>query len=334
MAHTRELNRTWQTNTAGKLAQSEFAFQRMHREPIAVGPPDMGNTDRSVYRTTYPELGGPPVPGNVGAQYTVGGMNDLGTKVRYKKVDLAELRTGRVEMSGGGDRNWTSEFSQHFAPPNLTHPTQGLQATRGGKAPRMPYSEVERRFGSLDSSGTMPGKDGKTEGTSEQRRAYVDPGRQPPVESVLTLGLTNDIGSSTRFQRTPAILKDMTHYTLGNVPASYVTTCMDASAPPPPPAERSKRIAAGQLPPAGPSEVEQGFRHKFTSRDFNIITGGPRLHGASNTEEFLATRNVHAHSQPVGQKQHPNVRPADRGPSGVRQSFDIITGVDRPRERW
>ena len=41
----------------------------------------------------------------------------------------------------------------------------------------------------------MPGKDGKTEGTSEQRRAYADPGRQPPVESVLTLGLT-DFGAS------------------------------------------------------------------------------------------------------------------------------------------
>ena len=334
VAGTRELNRTWTTSTAGKLAQSEFAFQRMHRDPIHIGPPDMGVNDRSVYRSSYPERSERSYPANVGARYTLGTKNDLGTQIKYHTVDLNTRQLGQVHLSGTEERVWTSEFQQHFAPPNLTHPTQGTSAPRGGKAPRMPFSEVERRFGSLDSAGTMPGKDGKTEGTSEARAKYADPGRQPALECVMTLGYANDIGSSTRFQKTPAILKDMTHYSLGNVPSSFVTTAMDAAAPPPPPAERTKRLAAGQQPPVGPSEVEQGFRTKFTSRDFNIITGGTRLHGGLNAENYLAERNSKAHERPVGQKQHPNVNPADRGPSGVRQSFDIITGVERPRERW
>lgn len=275
----RELNRSWTTSTGGKLAQSEYAFQRMHREPIHIGPPDMGNTDRSVYRVSYPEQSERSLPANVGARYTVGTKNDLGTSVKYRQVDLNERQQGQVHLGDNDKRLWTSEFQQNFAAPNLGHATQGVGAPRGGKAPRMPFSEVERRFGSLDSAGTMPGKDGKTEGTSEHLHAYADPGRQPPMESMITLGMTNDIGSQVRFQKTPAILKDMTHYTLGNVPSSYISAAMDAADPPPPFSERSKRLAAGQQPPVGPSEVEQGFRTKFTSRDFNIITGGPRLHG-------------------------------------------------------
>ena len=139
-------------------------------------------------------------------------MNELGTQVHYKQVNLKELRRGRVHLGDADARQWQSEFAHHFAAPNLAHPTQGSSVPRGGKAPLMPYSEVERRFGSLDSEGTMPGKDGRTAGTSEQRDAYVDPGRQPAVQSVLTLGKMNDIGSSTRYTKTPAILKDMTHY--------------------------------------------------------------------------------------------------------------------------
>lgn len=334
------MNRTWTTSTAGKLAQTEFPYQRTFREPIYIGPPDMGVTDRSVYRHTYPERTAAPVPGNVGATYTVGFKNDLGTQVKYKQVDLAERRQGQVGTAFAGDGSTkvrTSEFAERFAPPDLAHPTQGVKASRGGKAPRMPFSEVERRFGSLDSSGTMPGKDGKTEGTSEQRHAYADPGRQAARESFITLGMTNDIGSCTRYHKTPAILKDMTHYSLGSVPSAYVTTAMDASAPHPPLAQRTGNAArppAGQLPPVGPSEVEQGFRQQFTSRDFNIITGGARLHGALNTEDHLYRRAAHAHERPVGQKQHPVVDPAARGVSGLRQSFDIITGVERPRERW
>ena len=41
------MNRTWQTSTAGQLAQAEFPYQRMHREPIHIGPPNMGAADRT-----------------------------------------------------------------------------------------------------------------------------------------------------------------------------------------------------------------------------------------------------------------------------------------------
>ena len=65
-----------------------------------------------------------------------------------------------------------------------------------------------------------------------------------------------------------------------------------------------------------------------------VITGGPRLHGALNSDAHLAAKNAAAHDNPVGRKQHPNVHPSERGVSGIRQSFDIITGVSRPPERW
>lgn len=327
------MNRSWTTSTAGKLAQQEFPYQRMHRQPNVVGPPDMGTTDRSVYRSSFAERDTVPVPANVGARYTVGTKNALGTHINYNQVELDELKLGRVHL-GDAPRQWQSEFSAHFAAPDLAHPAHGLKAQRGGKAPRMPFSEVERRFGSLDSTGTMPGMDGRTEGTSEQREQYANPGRQPAVEPILTLGTQNDIGSCTHYQASPAVLKDMTHYTLGNVPTKYVTTCMDATAPHPPPADRPYRASAGQLPPVGPSEVEQGFRQQYSSRHINIITGGERLHGASNADAAKHAANSAAFERPVGRKQHPNVAPSDRGPSGHRQSYDIITGVERPKERW
>lgn len=53
-----------------------------------------------------------------------------------------------------------------------------------------------------------------------------------------------------------------------------------------------------------------------------------------NADSMLAKRNAAAHELPVGRKQHPNVNPADRGVSGMRQAYDIISGLDRPRERW
>lgn len=302
-----EMNRTWETNTAGKLAQKEFPYQRMHREPIHIGPPNVDGPDRmlSAYRTSFRESGEIPVPANVGARYTVGSKNALGTHINYKQVNLDELKVGRVDI-GDGSRSWGTNFSDAFRQPDLAHPTQGATAPRCGKAPRMPYSEVERRFGSLDSTGTMPGKDGVTEGTSENRAAYADPGRQSKISPILTLGYGNDIGSSVKYQQTPTLLADMTHYSLGNIKANYVTTAMDSTRVPPPLAERTTRPAAGQVPPVGPSEVEQGFRQQFNSQHFNIINGGTRLHGDMNADSVLAKRNAVAHDHPVGRKQHPD----------------------------
>ncbi|KAL3907856.1 MAG: hypothetical protein SGPRY_010023, partial [Prymnesium sp.] len=92
--------------------------------------------------------------------------------------------------------------------------------------------------------------------------------------------------------------------------------------------------AAGQQAMAGPSEVEQRFMKKYNSQDYNIITGGQRLLGDQNTEAIKAQAASRVFVQPVGRKQHPSVNPADRGVTGLRQSFDIISGADRPKERW
>ena len=331
-----EMNRTWETNTAGKLAQQEFPYQRMHREPIHIAPPNVDgpNSMLSMHRTSFRETNEKPVPAHVGARYTVGTKNALGTHVNYKQVTIDELKVGRVDL-GEGARTWTTNFTDAFRQPDLTHPTQGVKAPRSGKAPRMPFSEVERNFGSLDSTGTMPGKDGVTEGTSENRAAYANPGPQPKINPSLTLGYGNDIGSCVKYVQTPSMLADMTHYSLGNLKMNYVTTAMESTKHPPPrPPAGMRPAAAGQVPPVGPSEVEQGFRQQFNSQHFNIINGGTRLHGAMNADSMLAKRNAAAHDLPVGRKQHPNVNPADRGVSGMRQSYDIISGIDRARERW
>jgi hypothetical protein len=87
----------------------------------------------------------------------------------------------------------------------------------------------------------------------------------------------------------------------------------------------------------GPSEVERGFRQPHNSADYNIISNGPAL-GSSlcggNTEAQLRQRNAGAFERPVGLRQHPSNSPADRGSTGSRQSYDIISGRERPRERW
>ena len=331
------MNKSWTTSTAGKLAQKEFFGQRMHREPIHVFPPAHDGPPRfeSTHSASFPRSTEAPVPSHIGAKYTLGLKNELGTQVKYRQVDLSERQRGQVHLGAdGGARSWVSDFAASFSKPDLTHPTQGLGAPRQGKAPRMPYSELERNFGSLTSEGTLPGKDGKAEGTSEHRHAYPHPGRQPLPKPYLTLGYGNDIGSSVSYKTTPSKNADATHYSLGEVPMRYVSETMEATAKPTPYHERSKREPAGGLAPSGPSEVEQGFRQQFNSQHYNIITGGERLHGALNSDAALARANANAHQRPVGRKQHPNVNPADRGPSGVRQSFDIISGIERPRERW
>ena len=98
--------------------------------------------------------------------------------------------------------------------------------------------------------------------------------------------------------------------------------------------ERVSAPAAGHIAPIGPSEVEQGFRQQFNSQHYNIVNGGDRLLGELNSDQLRAERQRAAFERPVGRKQHPTVDPSDRGPSGTRQSFDIITGLPRAKERW
>ena len=333
------LYRTWETSTAGKLAQSEFAFQRMHREPAPPlrepGPLTFNTAHKDSFRSTLGATNQMPPSAASTARYTVGTKNALGTHAKFKQVTRDELRVGQVHF--GDDRQaggWETTFSSAFANPDQSHPTQGRGAPRGGIAPRMPFSEVERQFGSLDSTGTMPGENGVREGTSEQRAMYKDPGVQPLREANLTLGYGNDIGTATKYHKTKAMLADETHYSLGNEPRRYETTTMTATAPPLPAAGRPRQHPAGMQPGIGPSEVEQGFKQSLNSRHFNIITGGPRLFGEQNTDATLYERNTQAFDKPVGRKQHPCVNPRDRGVTGLRQSYDIISGIDRPKERW
>jgi len=329
-----ELNHTWENTAVGKLAQIELPFQRMHRNPMP-GPPPPHFPDHyeTAHARSFPERQGMPPLASSTAMYTVGAKNALGTHASYKQVKLDELKVSSVHLGNDG-REWQTSFSSAFTKPDQSHATRGAGTKRGGIAPRLPFSEVERNFGSLTSEGTMPGADGRNEGTSEVRAQFSNPGRQPAREPMLTLGTMNDIGTTTKYQPTPAILADMTHYSLGDEPRRYESAAMAATAPFPPPAERRRMAPAGQLPPAGPSEVEQGFKNNHTSRHYNILTNGPRLLGDLNSDARLYNANANAHDHPVGRKQHPTVNPADRGPTGLRQAYDIITGADRPKERW
>ena len=64
------MNRTWQTSTAGQLAQAEFPYQRMHREPIHIGPPNMGAADRT------------PPPATPKSPHTNSGEREGGARAR------------------------------------------------------------------------------------------------------------------------------------------------------------------------------------------------------------------------------------------------------------
>jgi len=337
MAAPRHEAQTWEINTAGKLAMDEFAFQRMHRRPAPPvkpfaatrGPEPFATTNSTMYsmahHTEAPKLAVP--------RFTMGRKNDLGTSSHYHKVSLDALRLGQLHL-GDQARTWETTSGAAHAKPNQGHSTMGTGAARSGLAPRMPFSEIDRRFGQLDSTGAMPGTYGERSLRSETMGQYANPGAQPREAPVLTLGTTNDIGSTTKYRKTPAMLADMTHYSLGNTPISYATSAGAATKAPPPLHERLGKEPAGRQPGVGPSEVEQRFMKNINSQDYNIINGGTRLLGERNTEALKAHAASEAFTKPVGRKQHPNVNPADRGVTGVRQSFDIITGADRPRERW
>lgn len=128
------------------------------------------------------------------------------------------------------------------------------------------------------------------------------------------------------------------NYALGTDELRYTTSLRDASAPPPSNAWRLGPHAAGGTLGVGPSEVERGFRQPHNSAHYNILTNGPPLNsgamGGANTEARRVARNEGAFEKPVGRQQHPSNDPRDRGPTGGRQSYDIISGIDRPRERW
>ena len=129
------------------------------------------------------------------------------------------------------------------------------------------------------------------------------------------------------------------NYSLGTEPCSYVTQTMEATAPPPPRASLAGRAAAaGEKAVDRTSEVERGFRQPSGSAEFNIVHSGERL-GADarfggHKDSALAARNARAADVPVGRRTCPEIPPQTRGPLGTRQSYDLITGADRPPGRW
>ncbi|KAL1496829.1 hypothetical protein AB1Y20_014415 [Prymnesium parvum] len=321
---------TWQTSAAAQMAMDEFSFQRMHRRPVAE-PTPFAELCGERYTTTHgAEYSSHKDPPRVAQpSFTLGQQNDLGTASRYYRVGIDQLRLSRLPL-GEHARAWETTSASAHSAARLLPPS----VPRAGPAPRLPFSEVGRRFGELDSTGAMPGASGERSLQSEAMAQFTAKPRPPREQPMLTLGTTNDIGSTTRFRKTPALLAGKTHYSLGEQPSNFVTSTMIATQPPPPLRERLGQEAAGVQPKAGPSEVEQRFVKNFNSQDYNIIHGGTRLLGDRNTEATRAQRASEAFVKPFGRKQHPNVNPADRGVSGTRQSFDIITGAERPRERW
>jgi len=127
-----------------------------------------------------------------------------------------------------------------------------------------------------------------------------------------------------------------TNYELGTDTLLHTTAARDAARAPPPNAWKLAPSAAGQKVGVGPSEVERGFRQPHNSADYNIVSNGPSLGASSggSSDAHLRSRNAGAFERPVGRSQCPDNNPRDRGPTGARQSYDIISGLDRPRERW
>ena len=312
------------------LARAEFALstgKKVHREPVkpfipplVVGPYD--TCHMHSYRMRSPQK-------IVVPEFTVGEKNALGTNRAYRKVSLDELRLGQISLANPTARNsWGTTYGSSYVLPDRSDRFQGDKSERGGMPPRLPYSEIERRFGSLDSTGTMPGADrGARTGRSEVQEKFPNPGRQPLREPEFTLRFANDIGSGVTASKVPPTMLNATHFDLGTSGApTYETSSATAHGRMQP--SRPTEGAAGGRPPVGVSEVERGFRGPMTSRDYNIVNGGERLGGALNTEAARTARVS------CGHKQHPDVDPALRGPTGARQSYDIISGLERPKYRY
>ena len=305
------------------LCRSEFYNQRMHRTPV---PPYVPAVVQGPFDTCHAQSYRPRPPQKVPApEFTVGRKNAIGTSSVYSKVSLDVLRQGQVSLSAPESRarasSWVTTTGRAYVRPDLNDRFQGGAAVRGGIAPRMPYSEVERRFAAVDSTRTMPGDDSLSlhappHVRSEQQQRFVNPGPQPQRKPEFTLRILNDIGSSTTATAVPATQFNATQYELGTSTESRFVTSSSGSAHGRKPLV-TRGAAAGVVPPQGPSEVERGFFTTSNSRDYSIVSTGERLSGPRNVEVARDARTS------CGRKQHPTVDPALRGPTGMRQAWHI-----------
>ena len=215
------------------MAMIEFTNQRMHRRPApALKPFSHPTMNPNPYETTSGATYKVSAPGpRVVPQFTIGQKNDLATANHFRKVDMNTFRLTNIDFGSQPRANWQTTAGSDFNRPDQMDALKGSSAPRSGIAPRMPYSEVERRFNSLDSAGTMPGTVGKPSFVSETMVRYGDPGREGRAnarpEPMLTLGTMNDIGSTSKYRSTPAMLADrVPHFELGKHQAAYRTAAM------------------------------------------------------------------------------------------------------------
>ena len=309
----------------------------LHREVVPVDkPPVLKGPYDTVHKRDYHQYPQQPVEKPM---FTIGRKNALGTSVTKSRVTLNQLRLGQVELVGPGAKSsWSTTSGSQFPPPDMDDRFRGRSAVRQGVAARMPYSEVERNFGSLDSTGTLPGErafGGKFDTRSEQQSRFAPPGVQPKRQPEFTLKWSNDLGTGTTATVVPSSMLNATHFDFGTYGAREGETLYDTSTaiqfprhsvyPDP----SVPKAGVGTNAGLGPSAVNRGFRENINSATCNLITNRERLGGEHyNTEAFKAARST------VGHHQQPAVDPRLRGATGRRMAYDIVTGVDRPKEQW
>ncbi len=333
--------------SVGGMAMAEFDGQRMHRDTSVetttagfaeVAPP---RPHAHSWATQHVRAFEPPPAGyrRQTPQFTVGRKNTLGTATVTHKLSLEELRVGQVSLADNDARELTSNYRRSFAAPDQGDPLRGRGAPRGGMAGRMPFSEVERRFGQLDSTGTMPGKFGEAEKpTSLNQLEYTTHSADARAKArqgcEFTLKWHNAIGSSEHTTKVPAELLNATHFDLTSAdpgPRFQTTTAAthrDLGVRP------TAAARAGARVPIGVSEVSRDFKHPLNTRQYDIISNAPRSVTEEDRADVDRKHPAGGNANPRGRKQLPSIDPRLRGPSGTRQSFDLITGVERESWRW
>ena len=316
------------------LCKAEFGgVSLLHREEVPVDkPPVLKGPYETVHKREYPQYPRQPVDEPM---FTIGHKNALGTSTTKSRVTLNQLRLGQIELVPAGSKSsWSTTYGSQYPPPDMDDRFRGRSAPRQGVAARMPYSEVERNFGSLDSTGTLPGErafGGKFDTRSEQQSHFKPPGVQPKRQPEFTLKWSNDLGTGTKATKVPPTMLNATHFDFGTYDGPLYDTS-SASVFRRPNWEATTNLAkagVGTNHGLGPSAVNRGFRENINSETCNLITNRERLGGEHyNTEAFKAARTT------FGQNQQPAVDPRLRGATGRRQSYDLVTGVERPKEQW
>ena len=185
----------------------------------------------------------------------------------------------------------------------------------------------------------MPGKFGDAEKpTSLNQLEYTTHSADARAKArqgcEFTLKWHNAIGSSEHTTKVPAELLNATHFDLTSAdpgPRFQTTTAAthrDLGVRP------TAAARAGARVPIGVSEVSRDFKHPLNTRQYDIISNAPRSVTEEDRADVDRKHPAGGNANPRGRKQLPSIDPRLRGPSGTRQSFDLITGVERESWRW